>query len=210
MNNYITTLVGAISQDVVAGLALLGMPSLTDGAILLGSAMVAQQGAPPRVVFEPTSMRFGDADRSVISNAGRLPVLLERPLATLFLTLRAHVWGIADPTVGAAQIPSADIDATDALVRQVIRSCLRIAPGIGIYSAGTFANSQRGGDALLAVNGWYATFSLEVATPITDYPLAFPSATNVPPGTPIGADIATFIQPADGTPQEAGPTITIP
>lgn len=210
MNTYVTTLVNAISQDVVAGLALLGLPPLTDGGILLGSANVAQQGAPPRVVFEPVSMRFGDADRSVITAAGRLPVLKERPLATEYLTMRVHCWGIADPTPGSAQVPADDIDATDALVRQVVRSILRISPGISIFSGGIFANSQRGGDALLAVTGWYASLSIEIATPITDYPLAMPAETNVPPGTPIGAEITTYLQPADGTSPEAGPVITIP
>ena len=212
--NYVSALVSAISSDVVAGLALLGLPPLTDGAILLGSANVAQQGAPPRVVFEPIALRFGDADRSTISTSSLAPDFLAawamRPLATAFVKFRAHVWGIGDPTPGSVQNPIADIDATDALLRQVLRSCLRIAPGIGAYSSGIYANSSRSGDALLAVNGWYASFDVELATPITDYPLDLANASLPDPSQPVGYQLATYIQPADGSPPEAGPVIENP
>lgn len=209
----ISSIVQAISDDVVAGLALLGQPALSDGAVLLGSANVAQQGAPPRVVFEPVSIRFGPADRSMAANtqygADYLSVLTNRPLGTSLIKFRVHVWGIADPTPGSLQSPSADIDATDALLKQVLRSCLRLNAGIVAFDGGVFANSQRGGDALLAVTGWYAMVYVEIPTPITDYPLDYASA-NPAAGDKVGLEVQTEIQPGDGSAPELGPLIDIP
>lgn len=208
----ITTVVSAISDDVVAGLSVMGLPPLTDGAILLGSAMVAQTSAPPRVVFEPVSTRFGPADRALGGAAGFPPdlaaALLTRTLGTAFVKFRVHCWAIANPAQGSAQIPSADIDALEALLTQVWRSCLRINPGITVLDGGLWANSARGADALLAVAGWYAMFYLELPLPITDYPLAW--AGDGPGEPPVGVEIDTYIAPGDGSAPEAGPVITIP
>lgn len=206
-------IVSAISDDVVAGLALLGLPALTDGEILLGSAMVAQAGAPPRVVFEPVSARFGGADRSTIASAyggaDLLAVLQSRPLGTSFVKFRVHVWGIADPTPGSAQIPANDINATFELLQCVLRSCLRLNPGIVLFDSGLFANSQRPQDALLAVVGWYASALIEIPIPITDYPLGFANE-ELGPGAVVGVDVQTKIQPGDGSSPENGPLIEIP
>lgn len=209
----ISSIVSAISDDIVAGLAVMGLPALSDGAVLLGSANVAQQGAPPRVVFEPISVRFGPADRAMSANtaygADYLAVLTNRTLGTAVVKFRVHVWGIANPTPGSTQDPAADIDATDALLKQVLRSCLRLNAGIVAFDGGVFANSARGGDALLAVNGWYAQVQVEIPTPITDYPLYY--ASNDPTaGDTIGVDVQTQIQPGDGSTPELGPLISLP
>lgn len=214
MTTPISTIVSAISDDVVAGLSLLGLPPLTDGAILLGSAMVAQQGAPPRVVFEPLSVRFGPADRSTVASSypggDLLAVLQARPLGTALTKFRVHVWGIGDPTPGSFQSPTADIDATFELLRCVLRSCLRLNAGIVAMDGGVFANSQRGSDALLAVNGWYCTVQIEIPIPITDYPLGFANEAMPAPGGVVGVDVQTQIQPGDGSSPELGPLIEIP
>lgn len=213
----ITDVVTAISNDVVAGLAVMGLPPLTDGAILLGSAMVAQTSAPPKIVFEPVSTRFGPADRAA---SGALPgpsgisgdlaaALLQRTLGTAFVKFRVHCWAIADTTPGSVQSPAADIDALEALLTQVWRSCLLINPGITVLDGGLWANSARGADALLAVNGWYAMFYVEIPLPITDYPLEWANTTG-PGDPPVSVDIQTEIAPGDGGAPELGPVIEIP
>jgi len=205
----ITDIVTAISDDVVAGLALTGQLPLTDGAILLGSAMVAQTNAPPRVVFEPVSTRFGPADRTAVGAASLPAALLTRTLGTAFVKFRVHCWAIADVTPGADHVPAQDIDALEALLTQVWRSCLRINPGITVLDGGLWANSARGADALLAVSGWYAMFYLELPLPITDYSLEW--ANTAGPGEPpVGTTIATYIAPGDGSASEAGPIIDVP
>jgi hypothetical protein len=209
MPGIITTIVNAISDDVVAGLALTGALPLTDGAILLGSAMVAQTDAPPRVVFEPVSTRFGPADRTAIGAASLPAALLTRTLGTAFVKFRVHVWAIADVTPGVDHSPAADIDALEALLTQVWRSCVRINSGIAVLDGGLWANSARGADALLAVSGWYAMFYVEIPVPITDYSLTWAN-TDGPSGDPVGVEIHTAIQPGDGSAPEAGPTIEIP
>jgi hypothetical protein len=213
----ITDVVTAISDDVVAGLALTGALPLTDGAILLGSAMVAQTNAPPRVVFEPVSTRFGPADRA---GSGALPgpsgissdlaaALLTRTLGTAFVKFRVHCWAIADVTPGANHVPAQDIDALEALLTQVWRSCLRINPGITVLDGGLWANSARGADALLAVSGWYAMFYVEIPLPITDYSLEWANTTG-PGDPPVGVEVETYIAPGDGGAPEAGPVIVVP
>ena len=209
----ISSIVSAISDDIVAGLALMGRPALSDGAVLLGAAMVSQQGAPPRVVFEPVSVRFGPADRSMIANtaygADYLSVLTNRTLGTSIIKFRVHVWGIGDPTPGSVQDPAADIDATDGLMKQVLRSCLRLSAGIVAFDGGLFASSARGGDAMLSVCGWYAQVMIEIPTPITDYPLDFASA-DPATGSRVGVDVQTQMQPGDGSASDLGPLISIP
>ena len=213
MPGAITTIVNAISADVVAGLALLGLPALGDGGITLGSAEVAANGAPPRVVLEPLTSRFGPADKAIAAAvtagttrrpytypADLLAVLSARSLGTEWITFRVHVWGIGDPSPGATNTPGGDLDATHALKQQVIRSCLRIAPGVSILDGARWASTE-GRDTSVNVSGWYVAFGLEFAVPIQDYPLDF-----VPHGTkPL---ITTTIQPGDGSAPEAGPTIS--
>lgn len=55
----IINLVGLISNEVNARIAAAGLPPLVDGGIVLGRGKVAENSAPPRVVFIPTSFRFG-------------------------------------------------------------------------------------------------------------------------------------------------------
>ena len=187
-------IVSAVSDDVVAGLELLSLPPLTDGAVLLGAPSVYENSAPPRVVFEPVSFRFGEADSAMLSptplGTDILARWLARPLAVQFVTFRVHVWGIADPTPGNEQVPSHDMDATDQLVRQVVRSCVRLFSGVSVFGRGSYSNSANPGDAILDVSGWGAAFDIEIATPVTDYPLERATDTV---GVPVGYDITDKI-----------------
>ncbi len=215
MSGVITTIVNAISNDVVAGLATLGLPALSDGKILLGSANVAVQGAPPRIVFEPVSSRFGAADKSVAATMATLvrpytydpdllAVLQARTLATEFVKFRVHVWGISNPTPGSPQDPGADLDAVDSLKRVVLLSLARLGPSITVEDSCVWANSARPQDAALVVTGWYLNFLAEIATPVTDYPIQFAQTGATAPGV----QITTAIQPGDGSASENGPVIT--
>jgi len=55
----LVALVNAISLDVVAKIAAAGLPPLVDGQIVISRSRVAENTAPPRIVFVPTSFRFG-------------------------------------------------------------------------------------------------------------------------------------------------------
>ena len=71
----IVGLITAISNDVVAKIAAAGLPPLVDGQIVLGRSKVAENSAPPRVIFIPKSFRFAPPS----SAANTQPMLATNP-----------------------------------------------------------------------------------------------------------------------------------
>lgn len=55
----ILDIIGVISDDVVDKLAAAGLPPLSDGQIVIGIGKANETSAPPRIVFIPSSFRFG-------------------------------------------------------------------------------------------------------------------------------------------------------
>lgn len=64
----IVAIVSAISDYVVAQMAAAGLPPLTDGAIALGSAKSNENSAPPRIIFIPTTTRYGPPSSALNSS----------------------------------------------------------------------------------------------------------------------------------------------
>lgn len=190
---YLSTIMTAISTDLVAGLPVVSLPALTDGGIMFGPQASGDNQAPPRVVFEPATVRFGPVETSILSTvtagsetaykADLLAAWAARNLGTAWVGFRVTCWGIADTDTGSTQDPMSDFNATDALMRAVIRSLHQVAPGANVETNGKWNMSPA--DAAYVRAGWVVTFSVEIPTPITDYPLTY-----VPVGT-----VATITTP---------------
>lgn len=183
---YLSSILAAVSADLVAGLPVMGLPALTEGGIAFGPAATGDNIAPPRVVIEPVTVRFGPVEATMLSNvttgaetgypADLVLAWQSRPLGTAWIGLKCTCWGVADPVVGSVQDPMSDWNATDALMRAVIRSFHQVAPGANVETNGKFTMAI--GEASLMRAGWVVTFNVEIPTPIVDYPLAY-----VPAGT---------------------------
>lgn len=183
---YLSSIMTAVTTDLVAGLPVMNLPALSDGGIVFGPAAPPENQAAPRVIFEPATVRFGPVETSLLSNviAGSetayktdlIAAWQSRNLGTAWVGFKVTCWGIADTTVGSAPTPLADFDATDALMRAVIRSLHQCAPGANVETNGKY--SMATGDAALMRSGWVVTFTVEIPTPIVDYPLSY-----VPAGT---------------------------
>lgn len=185
-------LIKAISDDVVAKLAAQGKPLLTGGKILIGQQHVRAQSAPPRVVFVPTGSGWGPKSPASPSRVGTTPTNEQkaqwaaRQLLTEIVHFRVHVWGAAAP-----RDPDNDLDATQLLYQQVIRSVHLLTAGAYALQPGTWTQSQTGGTALISA-GWEFVFGLDFATPLLDTPRTY-----VPPDTTLQPTINFQIE---GTP----------
>ena len=183
---YLSSIMTAISTDLVAGLPVMGLPALTEGGIQFGPTATGDNVAPPRVVFEPVTVRFGPVETSMLSNvtagaetayaADLIAAWASRNLGTAWVGFRVTCWGVADPVVGSVQDVMNDWNATDALMRAVIRSMHQVAPGANVETNGKFTMAIA--EASLMRAGWVVQFNVEIPTPIPDYPLAY-----VPAGT---------------------------
>lgn len=187
----IVQIVSTISDSVVAGLAAAGYPALVDGKILLGREHVAEQGAPPRIIFIPTRSTFGPRDPASAANVAtnssayspeRLAQVRQRSVATEFVTFEVRCWGAFNL---AAPDPAADYDVTQALYQQVVISTHLLTEGVYKLEGGTWSD-----ETLIDVAGREFVFAITLATPVLDtlLPLA-PSNTRVVPTTnmiPLG------------------------
>ncbi len=165
----LATIIGAVSDDVVAALAAGGYPALTRdasgnaGAILVGTAALYEASSPPRIIFEPVGFKLGAASYASASVA---LTSLERQNQNALRTIRAkdvlfkcRCWGTA--TTGVAVD---DYDVTEALADQVIASLQKLLPGAhaidesGDYSLGS--NINRSGREIV--------FGVTIFRPILD------------------------------------------
>ncbi len=143
----LSTIIAALSEDVVAKLAAAGYPALTPdasgnaGKILIGSAANYETTAPPRIIFEPKGSKFGTAEYASASasldtlerrNQGAL-----RTVAAEDIEFDVRCWGAA-----GTSDPADDYDVTRALYHQVRASLQSLMPGaFSIDSAGKFTTS---------------------------------------------------------------------
>ena len=150
----LATVITAISDDIVAALAAGGYPPLAvdasgnAGKILVGTAALYEQAAPPRIIFEPIGSKFLTAEYA--SNSATLPTTERknqrtlRTIAAEDVMFRVLCWG-ASPTGDIAD----DYDVTRALYHQVRASMHKLIPGCfeidesGKYTTG--ANVNRSG-----------------------------------------------------------------
>ncbi len=158
----LATIIGAISDDVVARLAAAGYPALVDGRIVVGTAAEYEQTAPPRIIFDPSpGSKFAAAEyssaSSTLSTEERRRQAAFRPIAAENVMFAVHCWGAA-----GTSDPVDDYDVTRALVHAVRASLHAKMPGAyAIEESGKY----RVGTNVVRLGRWY-TFGLTVFTPV--------------------------------------------
>ncbi len=165
----LSSIISAISTDVVAALADASYPPLTPdqsgnaGAILVGTAAAFEQTCPPRIIFEPKGSKFVAAEYA--SNSATLSTLERQNQSALRtiggedITFDVRCWGAA----GTGN-PVDDYDVTRALYHQVRASLQKLMPGsFEIEEAGKFTTGTN-----VVRDGREFVFSVTFFTPILD------------------------------------------
>jgi hypothetical protein len=197
----LVNLVAAISNDLVAALALAGLPPLADGKIVLGRQRIMEQSAPPRVIFVPLKSKFGPRSFSTAAPINGNPTAelvtqwQERSIATDAVTFEAHCWGVSNVALAETD-PDADFDATQVLYQALILSVHKLAVGRYKLLDGEWLDQAPSATQHVKYGHWYK-FGIQLETPVLDVllPLVTPVTT---------ANPTTRIQLADGSPSEVG------
>lgn len=165
----LATIITAISDDVVAALAAAGYPPLTPdagggaGKILIGTAALYEQAAPPRIIFEPSGSKFSTAEyasaSATLATTERKNQRSLRTIAAEDVMYTVRCWGVS-PTGDIAD----DYDVTRGLYHQVRASMEKLIPGAymidetGKYPAGSNVNRS----------GREFVFGVTIFTPVLD------------------------------------------
>lgn len=159
-------------------------PALTDGQILLGRPMIAEQSAPPRIVLVPRTVSEGPDDMSMpnprLRTAEKQAQTLQRALGSDAVTFDVHCWGQLLPVPDAAY----DTDITFALSQAVKASSYLLFGQSRAIGAGTW-DSEGERKTQLIESGRLLTFALTVDVPVLDTALTF---------VPSGAVIESVVQ----------------
>lgn len=165
------TIVGAISDDVVAALALAAYPPLCPapngdaGKILVGTAASYETYAAPRIIFEPMGWKVGMAE---FASASASLHTTERRNQNVLRTIKAkdfrflcRCWGAAPDS----HDPCDDYDVTEALADQVMASLQKLLPGAHeVESTGDY---PKGGPNIHRL-GREVVFGVTVLVPVLD------------------------------------------
>ncbi len=143
MPGPLSTIIKAISDDVILSLAAASFPPLVDGAILVGTAAQYEQSSPPRIIFEPTGSKFSGMEyysaSAMLETDERKHENAMRTIAAENVQFNVRCWGSAGPSA----FPVDDYDATRALYHAVRGSLHKLLPGAyeieetGKYTAGS-------------------------------------------------------------------------
>jgi hypothetical protein len=133
----LATIIGAISDDVVAALDAASYPPLTPdasgnaGRILIGPATLFEQSAPPRIIFEPSKSKFLPAEyyspSASLSTVERRNQASLRTIAGENISFVVRCWGAVPDAPGVNSAD--DYDVTRALYHQVRASLHNVMPG---------------------------------------------------------------------------------
>lgn len=162
-----STILTALSVDVVAALATANYPPLTPdasgnaGKILVGPAKIFENSSPPRIIFEPLGSKFVAAEyysaSATLETTERQRQAAMRTIAGENVMFNCRCWGAAG-TSDAVD----DYDVTRGLYHQVRASLQKLFPGAheteetGKYTTGTN----------VAVDGREFVFGVTFYTPI--------------------------------------------
>lgn len=161
------TIIGAVSDSVVAALDAAGYPPLTPdqsgnaGKILVGTAALFEQVSAPRIIFEPLGSKFGGAEYSSASAAlntlERRHQNAMRTVAAEDVMFAVRVWGAA----GTGD-PVDDYDVTRALYHQIRASMQSVMPGaFAIDDTGKYTVGSN-----VVLSGREFVFGVTIFTPI--------------------------------------------
>lgn len=165
----LSTVITAISDEVVSQLSRGGFPALTDGKIVVGTAAEFENTAPPRIIFDP-SPGFKFLTREYYSASvtrdtqERKVEIAQRTIAGRDVAFAVHCWGSA----GTNDVVD-DYDLTYELADRVRSACQRVMPGnFAIEASGKF----RTGTNLVRLGRWL-TFDLVIQVPVLSSPLPY-------------------------------------
>jgi len=178
---------------------------LDEGRILLGRKYLSVTGAPPRVVFVPTTAPTFDLvplGGQTLPLSSLPPTLAQMtpeqismtqspPILTDHSRWEVTVWHASNP----ADPDFADFDLTRALRDQVISSCMKLMSQPMCKVLGGTWESQREGDraAAWASLGQVYKMLVEIVQPIIDDPFSF---------VPFGTHATLTVQPANPGPSD--------
>jgi hypothetical protein len=158
----LASIIGAISDEVVANLAAASYPPLVDGAIVVGTAAEFELTTPPRIIFDPSpgskfsAPEYYSASQSR-SSEERLRENAMRTIAAENVSFFVHCWGAANTGV-----PVDDYDVTRMLAHAVRAALHNVMPGAyEVEESGKY----RTGSNLVRLGRWY-TFGLTIYTPV--------------------------------------------
>jgi len=178
---------------------------LDEGSILLGRKYVDVTGAPPRIVFVPTTAPAFDliAAGGMTMPLEHLPSTLAQmtpeqvaltnqpPILTDHARFEVYVWGASTPSAP----DFADYDVTRALRDEVIASGIRLISSPMFKVLGGVWESQREGATQSAWSSLGQAYKMlvEILMPVVDKPFAF---------VPFGVSATLRVQPANPAPDD--------
>lgn len=185
--------VSAISDDVVARLAVANLPPLWTGKIEIGPQHhpTWEHGSPPRIVFIPTGCTWkvvSPADRNVTSpsNAEHHRMLASRTIWQETKLFTVHVWGVTFVNGQLRPNSDTDWDFAEAMYQIVMQSLFVLAPGRHRISPGVWVDSLPNSGKVGTI-GREMMFKVEIDTPVLDATLGFS-----PPGSTYGTLAVMF------------------
>lgn len=186
-------LVSAISDDVVARLAVANLPPLWKGRIELGPQHrpTFEHGSPPRIVFVPDGCTWkvvSPADRNVTrpSNAEHHRMLASRTIWQETKLFTVHVWGVTFFNGKPKPNSDTDWDYAEAMYQIVLQSMFVLAPGRHRVGPGKWVDSLASSGTVDTI-GREMMFKVEIDTPVLDATLGFS-----PPGSTYGTLAVQF------------------
>ncbi len=174
----------ALNADVVAALAAGGYPALTDGAILFGSARVAEHSRPPRIIVEPISCAYGAPDiysrTQSTSSTERRKQNVMKAVASERFSFRVRCWGGTSTSNAVA-----DYDLARTLMHATLASLQRLVPNHGLP-----ANSRWAAGGNIAVLGAELVLESWIDMPVLDSLLPYNASTMYAPAavSPVTTD----------------------
>lgn len=173
----LATDIKAISDEVVAQLALGGYPALVDGKIVIGTAAEFETTAPPRIIFDPSpGFKFVPSEyysaSTTLDTQERKVERAQRTIAGRNVAFTVHCWGAA-----GTDDPVDDYDVTYELADRVRSACQKVMPGnFAIEAAGKF----RTGTNLVRLGRWLS-FDLVIQVPVLSAPRPYDRARQYAP-----------------------------
>lgn len=161
------SIIGAVSDSVVAALAVAGYPPLTPdasgnaGKILVGTAALFEQVSAPRIIFEPLGSKFSGSEyassSATLGTTERRRQNAMRTVAAEDVMFGVRVWGAA----GTGD-PVDDYDVTRGIYHQIRSSLQACLPGaFAIDDSGKYTVGSN-----VVLHGREFVFGVTIFTPI--------------------------------------------
>jgi hypothetical protein len=178
-----------LSSALVECLQLLDLPPLGRSQILLGSQYLAENNAPPCVVFVPRRNSFGSTVTGSAKPGVSKERLSRRPLWGALQQIEVHCWGSAPDNN-----PELSFDYTEALRDAILITFQHKLGGASQNPPSWWIDSgdwvdQRDDATKLLKQGHHYMFALTVAIPVTDIPVNFTR-----PGTTVTIPHPTYAE----------------